>query len=104
VEVEPTATRHVPPGSTPLRELMHAVDQALTLPKAATRGDEITYLRCVRDRARLVRQAMRRLLADREADGSEVMAVVATMRAEAGQLGDDAPDYEPELTRQEMAP
>jgi hypothetical protein len=43
---------HVPPGSTPLRELARAIDQALTLPRPATR-DEVVYLRYVRDRARL---------------------------------------------------
>jgi hypothetical protein len=47
---------------------------------------------------------MRRLLADRETDGSEVMAIVAMMRADAGHLGDDAPDYEPQPTRPETAP
>jgi hypothetical protein len=104
VDVEPTATRHVPPGSTPLSELAHAVDQALTLPKPATLADETTYLRITRDRARLVRNAMRRLLADREAGDQDVMAIVATLRDEAAQLGDDAADYEPEPTRPETAP
>jgi hypothetical protein len=86
----------VPPGSTPLRELAHAVDQALTLPAPATTRDEVTYLRITRDRARLVRQAMRRLLADREADPGDVMRIVASMRDEAAQLGDDAYDHAPD--------
>jgi hypothetical protein len=90
--------RQVPPGSTPLRELAHAVDQALTLPRPATTRDEITYLRIMRDRARLVRQAMRRLIADREADDRDVMAAVTALRDATGQLADDACDYEPEPT------
>jgi hypothetical protein len=104
MDVEPTATRLVPPGSTPLRELAHAVDQALTLPGPATTRDELTYLRIMRDRARLVRQAMRRLIADREADHGDVMQIVASMRDETAQLADDATDHEPEPTRSETAP
>jgi hypothetical protein len=86
----------VPPGSTPLRELAHAVDQALTLPAPATTRDELTYLRIMRDRARLVRQAMRRLITDREADHGDVMRIVASMRDEAAQLADDTYDHAPE--------
>jgi len=88
--------RPVPPGSTPLRELCHAVDQALTLPGPATTRDETTYLRCQRDRARLVRQAMRRLLADREAGERDVMTAVTMLLAEAARLGDDDYEHAPE--------
>jgi hypothetical protein len=88
--------RQIPPGSSPLRELAHAVNQALTLPKAATIRDEIVYLRCVRDRARLVRQAMRQVLADHETGDTGVMTAVTVLRTEFGQLGDDAIDHEPE--------
>ena len=88
-------TRDVPPGSTTLRELAHAVDQALTLPNRAANRDEVTYLRIMRDRARLVRQAMRRVLADREADADDVMCIVASLRDETAQLGDDTYDHTP---------
>jgi hypothetical protein len=88
--------RPVPPGSTPVRELAHAIDQALALPKAAASRDEVIYLRIMRDRARLVRQAARRILADHEATDTDVMTAVTVLRAEAGQLVDDQPDYEPE--------
>jgi hypothetical protein len=44
----------LPPGSTPLRELLAAITAALTLPGPATERDEVTYLRIHRDRARLV--------------------------------------------------
>lgn len=47
--------REIPPGSTALRELTHAIDSALALPKPATGRDELTYLRIARDR--LVRAA-----------------------------------------------
>jgi hypothetical protein len=90
------AIRPVPPGSSSLRELCHAVDQALALPAPATVRDETTYLRILRDRVRLVRSAIRRLLADREAEDGDVMLVAASLRDEAGQLGDDQYDYAPE--------
>jgi hypothetical protein len=90
--------RQVPPGSTPLRELGHAINQALTLPKAATTREELMYLRILRDRVRLVRQALRRLLDDHEAGDGDVMAVVTMLRAEVAQLGDDAYDHAPEAT------
>lgn len=49
---------HVPAGSSPLRELAHAIEDALTLPKPATEREELTYLRVARDHARLVREVM----------------------------------------------
>lgn len=88
--------RPIPPGSSPLRELCHAVDQALALPAPATKRDELIYLRILRDRARLVRNAARRILRDREAGDRDVMTAVAVLRDETGQLGDGACDYEPE--------
>jgi hypothetical protein len=90
------AVRPIPPGSSPLRELCHAVDQALALPGPATLRDEVTYLRILRDRARLVRQAVRRLLADREAGDRDVMLMANSLRDEAAQLGDDTYDHAPE--------
>ena len=90
--------RHVPPGSTPLRELAHAVDQALALPAPATTRDELCYLRIHRDRARLVRQAMRRVLADREVGDADIMAIVTSLRDQAAQLADDSCDHKPEPT------
>jgi hypothetical protein len=39
---------------------------------------------------------MRRLLADHEADDGDVMVMVAALRGEVGQLGDDACDHAPE--------
>jgi len=86
----------VPPNSTPLRELAHAIADALTLPKPATTCDELTYLRISRDHARVVRQAMRRLLADREAGDGDIMITVATLRDETAQLPDAGCDHVPE--------
>jgi len=86
----------VPPGSTPLRELAHAIHDTLTLPNPATTRDEMTYLRIMRDRARLVRAAVRRVLADREADDRDIMAVAVSLRDQAAQLGDDSYDHAPE--------
>jgi len=88
--------RPVPPGSSPLRELCHAVDRALALPAPATVRDETTYLRILRDRVRMVRSAIRRLLADREAEDLDVMLVATSLRDEAAQLGDDQYDHAPE--------
>jgi hypothetical protein len=78
--------RHVPPGSTPLRELALAIDQALTPPSPPTR-DEVEYLRRVRDRACSVRRALRRILTDPETDDGDVMTAVAVLRSEV--------EYEP---------
>jgi hypothetical protein len=86
---------HVPPNSSALRELAHAINNALALPNPATTRDELTYLRNTRDRARLVRAAMRRILHDREVDDSDVMAMAASLRDQAGQLPDDAYDHQP---------
>lgn len=58
--------------------------------------DETTYLRILRDRVRLVRSAIRRLLADREAEDGDVMLAAASLRDEAAQLGDDQYDHAPE--------
>jgi hypothetical protein len=92
------AVRHVPPGSTPLRELAHAVDQALALPAPATTGDGLCYLHIHRDRARLVRHAMRCVLADREVGDDDIMAIVTSLRDQAAQLLDDACDHNPDLS------
>ena len=88
--------RQVPPGSTPLRELLGAITAALTLPRPATERDETTYLRIHRDRARLVLFTCRRLLADREADDRDVMVSVTRLREESAQLADDSYDHAPE--------
>jgi hypothetical protein len=87
--------RHVPPGSTPLRELAHAIDRALTLPRPAAR-DEVEYLRCVRDRARLVRRALQRILTNPETDDDDVMTAVAVLRSQADHVEDDSYEREPE--------
>ncbi len=71
--------RPIPPGSSLLRELCHAVDQALALPAPATKRDELVYLRIVRDRARLVRDAARRILRDRNASDRDVMTAALEM-------------------------
>jgi hypothetical protein len=88
----------VPPGSTPLRELAHAIAATLALPKPATTRDELTYLRISRDRSRLVLLACRRILADREIedDPRDVMLAVASLRDEAASLPDDQYDHAPD--------
>ena len=92
-----SAVPPVSPGSTPLRELAHAVANALTLPAPATIRDELIYLRITRDRARLVVFAMRRILTDREIedDPRDVMAAVSTLRDQVAELRDDAYDHVP---------
>lgn len=92
------ATCDVPPNSSPLRELAHAIDQALTLPKAATERQELEYLRAARDRARLVREAMREILRDRdiEHDPRDVMAIAVRLREHAAQCPDDSHDHVPD--------
>ncbi len=79
--------RPVPPGSSALRELLAAIVQALTLPMSDTATDEWAYLRISRDRTRLVMLTCRRLLADREADDTDVMIAVTSLRDQAGPKG-----------------
>lgn len=92
--------RDVPPNSTPLRELAHAIAGALALPAPATTRDELTYLRIYRDRARLVLLAVRRILADRdiERDPRDVMTVACSLRDQVAQLGDGSYGHQPEPT------
>jgi hypothetical protein len=89
-----TPGRIVPPGSTPLRELAHAIAGALTLPNDVADREEIAYLRASRDHARIVLFAMRRIIADHEIDSDprDVIAVAESIRACTGQLaaGDTA--------------
>jgi hypothetical protein len=93
--VQDLPIRQVPPGSTPLRELLHSIDQALALSAPAAQRDELTYLRITRDRARVVLLAVRKLLRDREAGDGDVMITVATIRDQVSQLPDDGYDHEP---------
>lgn len=100
----------VPPNSTALRELAHAIDQTLTLPAPAERrishllatsqpGQEYSaWLRILRERSRLARQAMRRLLAERDTDDQGVMTMVAVLRKKAAQLPGSSCDHESEPT------
>jgi len=75
------AANVVPPGSTALREVLHAVSNALTLPTPATERDEVTYLRISRDHARELVWMCRRLLqGPRDFDDGDVMAVVNALR------------------------
>jgi hypothetical protein len=92
----PARSLDVPPGSTPLRELTHAVASALALPAPATTRDELTYLRISRDRARLVLLTCRRLLADREAGDRDVMLAMTSLRDQVALLPDDSYDHRPD--------
>ena len=94
----PPPSRDVPPGSSALRELAAAVENTLALPNPATTRDEVSYLLIMRDRARVVRLTCRRILADREADDRDIMAITGTLRDQAAQLGDDTYDHAPEPT------
>jgi hypothetical protein len=80
--------RIVPPGSTPLRELAHAIAGALTVPNDLAELGELDYLRGSRDRARVVLFAMRRIIADHDhdLDDDDLMSIVATIRDSTTQL------------------
>jgi hypothetical protein len=88
----------VPAGSSPLRELCHAIELALTLPRPATERDELIYLRIMRDRSRQVVAAMKRLLLDYEADDEDIMTMVMSLRGHIAVIPDDQPGYQPEPT------
>jgi hypothetical protein len=90
------AANVVPPGSTALREVLHAVTNALTLPTPATERDEVAYLRISRDHARELVWMCRRLLqGPRDFDDGDVMAVVNALRDKIGQLPADQYDAHP---------
>jgi hypothetical protein len=95
---EPAPIREIPPGSTVLRELAHAVEQSLALPKAATQREEVTYLRILRNRARLVQSVMRRITRDRMDEDRDVMLMVTLLRDQVSVLGDDNATHDPEAT------
>ena len=78
--------RIVPPGSTPLLELAHAIAAALTLPGDVAEREELDYLRISRDHARAVLFAMRRIIAVRDLDNADLMTIVATIRDSTRQL------------------
>jgi hypothetical protein len=81
---DPSPVCQIPPGSSALRELLAAIVRTLTLERSETTTDELTYLRISRDRARLVMLACRKLLADHEADDTDVMVAVTQLRDQAG--------------------
>jgi hypothetical protein len=85
----------LPPGSTPLRQLARTIDQVLTLPAIAGLREEVVYLRILRDRTRLVRGAMQRILRDCDADDLDVMVIVGQLREQAGELGNSDPSHTP---------
>jgi hypothetical protein len=107
---DPVTRRHVPPGSSPLPELAHAIAGALALPGGVAEREELEYLRASRDRARMVLFAMRRIIAGRDLDDGDLMAIVATNRDDTTQLaaGDTAPDVDGQApaagTEPEMIP
>jgi hypothetical protein len=93
---DPSAVPPVLPGSTALREFCYAVVRALTLPDPAHwpgtpagPAHELAQLRLYRDRARLVVQTMRRILADREIDDGDIMIFAVSLREE---LADEPAD------------
>ena len=64
-----------------IRSVIAALTWAFRLSHTTTiGGDELAYLRIHRNRARLVLFACRKLLADREADDKDIMAVVTSLR------------------------
>ena len=84
----PTAAprRIVPPGSTPLLELAHAIAGALTLPGDVAEREEIDYLRASRDHARIVLFAMRRIIANHDLEEEDLVTIAGSIRDAAGQL------------------
>jgi hypothetical protein len=82
--------RIVPPGSTPLRELAHAVAGALTLPNDVAEREELDYLRGSRDRARVVLFAMRRIIADHDLDDDDLMSIVEAIRDDSATMAEGA--------------
>jgi hypothetical protein len=75
-------THDVPPNSSLLRELAHAIEDTLTLPRDAAEKHELEYLRVSRDRARLVSEVCREIRRDPdiERDERDVMALVVRLR------------------------
>lgn len=77
---EPAGRRQlIPPGSTPCRELLHAVADALTLPDPAE-ADELAWLRLRSDRANHVCTCLRRFLSDPDNGSAELVGESRILR------------------------
>lgn len=95
------AARPVPPASSPLAELAHAVLQALELPRSApTKHDELARLRTLDYRADAVCAAMKKIISDPDAerDPAELMIVVTLLRYHTSTIPAASYDHKPEPT------
>jgi hypothetical protein len=70
----------VPPGSSPCRELLRAVAEAITLPFPRTHADEVSYFRLRSQRASLAVQGIRRILASKDADSADMLTEASVLR------------------------
>ncbi len=80
---------HPIPGSSPCRFLLAAVYDALNLPYPATSADVRSYYILRSKRAGLVREAVERILSDRDSDDDDMIAAADVL---IGQCGDYPPD------------
>jgi hypothetical protein len=69
-----------PPGSTPLRELLGAASEALSLPAGLRAEPSYEYLRICRYRGRIALASIRRLLASRELGNEELLVETCIIR------------------------
>jgi hypothetical protein len=75
----PSPAPMIPPNSSAVRELLTTIVRGLELPPPATVHDEVTYLRCSRNRARCVLWACKSALY-RDNDDTDLMTLVVSLR------------------------
>ena len=85
----------MPPGSTPVRVLLEAVRDSLTLPPPATSQDETMFLRLFAERARLVLTAATTILANPDADDLDLLIIAERLREMAADFPPDTYDAHP---------
>jgi hypothetical protein len=84
----------IPPNSSAVRELLTTIVRGLELPAPATEKDEITYLRCSRNRARAVLWACKTAL-HRDTDEVDLMSTVISLRDQLADFPADEYDHNP---------
>jgi hypothetical protein len=83
----------IPPGSTPCRELLRALRDALRLPYPAGKPDEHAYYVLRSKRCGLALEAIDRILTDRGADNRDLLTEAEVLRLHVRDLPPDGYEH-----------